>query len=84
MPISDRPARAAGQSDPDRNRDFRRWPAPAIGDAVAPIRSWHAPENARAEITMRPARIQAERTWALVTREVAPIGAVAPGAGCPQ
>jgi len=69
--MSGRAAQAAAQSDPNLNRGFRRWPAPAIGDAFAPMRAWHAPEALCPRMPLTPLRLQAERAWSLVTRGIA-------------
>lgn len=62
--MSSRHAQAAAQADPDRNFQFRRWPAPAMGPDYAPIRCWHAPDEPVARVPA--ARLAAERAWARV------------------
>ena len=66
--MTDRAAQAAAQSDPRRNWNFSRpWGSEcAVGDPVAPMRSWHA-DSDPALFLSAPQR-QAERVWRRLTR----------------
>jgi hypothetical protein len=60
--MNNRSAHCANQSDPQSNPQFRRWPAPATGDSISRIRTWHADE---VPLQLRnPCRQRAERDWA--------------------
>jgi hypothetical protein len=68
--MTGRTADAAAQSDPDCNRQFRRWPASPIGPDTDRVYTWHAPDLP-APPPPSPARRAAERKWRRVTRTVA-------------
>ncbi len=66
---TDYAARAAEQSDPAKNRQFSRWPAPAVGADFGNIRVWHAPDVPPPP-PMTAARRLAEREWRRIVRKV--------------
>jgi hypothetical protein len=68
---TDYAARAAEQSDPAKNRQFSRWPAPATGPQDGTIRAWHAPDVPPPP-PMTAARRRADREWRRIVRDAAP------------
>ena len=68
--MTDRAAKAARQSDPYCNIQFRRWPVTeATGPYTGPTRTWHA---ADVQGPMSRARRVAEEKWAKLTAQVQP------------
>ena len=59
--------RAAQQSDPEFNTQWKRWlPDGATGPDPSPVRTWHA-DDAPPRLKLSAPRRAAERAWARIT-----------------